>query len=109
MIGRNLKLLREANGFTQEQMASFLKINRSTYANYETDEREAPLEVLENAGHVLGAELNMFFEEDESALKNMLVCAFRTDNLSPEDMEEVAKFKELVLNYLKINRLLKNA
>ena len=109
MIGKNLKLLREANGFTQEQMASFLKINRSTYANYETGEREAPLEVLEKAGHVFGTELNIFFEEDESALRNMLVCAFHADNLSPEDMEEVARLKELVLNYLKINRLLGNA
>ena len=40
-IGRNLKLLREANSFTQDQVASFLGINRSIYSNYESGDREA--------------------------------------------------------------------
>lgn len=106
MVGRNLKLLREANGFTQQQMSSFLDINRSTYANYETGEREIPLDILEKAASVFGTELDVLFEEDEDAVKSMLVCAFRADNLSAEDMHEVAAFKSLVLNYLKINRLL---
>ena len=35
VIGRNLKVLREANDLTQEQMASYLSIGRSAYANYE--------------------------------------------------------------------------
>ena len=106
MVGRNLKLLREANNFTQQQMASFLGINRSTYANYEAEERETPLEILEKAADILGAELSVFFEEDINTVKSMLICAFRAEDLSKEDMEEVAAFKSLVKNYLKINRLL---
>lgn len=106
MVGRNLKLLREANNFTQQQMASFLGINRSTYANYEAEERETPLEILEKAANILGAELSVFFEEDINTVKSMLICAFRAEDLSKEDMEEVAAFKNLVKNYLKINRLL---
>ena len=47
VIGRNLKVLREANDLTQEQMSSYLGIGRSAYANYEAGERETPLEVLE--------------------------------------------------------------
>ena len=35
VIGRNLKVLREANDLTQEQMSSYLGIGRSAYANYE--------------------------------------------------------------------------
>ena len=106
MVGRNLKLLREANNFTQQQMASFLGINRSTYDNYEAEERETPLEILEKAADILGAELSVFFEEDINTVKSMLICAFRAEDLSKEDMEEVAAFKNLVKNYLKINRLL---
>ena len=49
IIGRNMKALREANSYTQEQVAAYLGINRSAYANYETGEREAPIDVLEKA------------------------------------------------------------
>lgn len=106
-IGRNLKLLRESNDLTQEQIASYLGIGRSAYANYEAGEREAPLEVLERSAALLGCELDVLFEEDAEAVKSqMLVCAFRTDGLTDEDMQEVARFKNVVLEYMKMTKLL---
>lgn len=106
VVGRNLKALREANGYTQEQVANFLGIGRSAYANYEAGERETPMEVMERASELFGCELALLFDEDEQAVKNMLVCAFRADNLSVNDMKEVAAFKNIVLNYLKMERLM---
>ena len=106
VVGRNLKALREANGYTQEQVANFLGIGRSAYANYEAGERETPMEVMERACELLGCELALLFDEDEQAVKNMLVCAFRADNLSVNDMKEVAAFKNIVLNYMKMERLM---
>lgn len=106
VVGRNLKALREANGYTQEQVANFLGIGRSAYANYEAGERETPMEVMERASELFGCELALLFDEDEQAVKNMLVCAFRADNLSVNDMKEVATFKNIVLNYLKMERLM---
>lgn len=106
IVGRNLKALREANGYTQEQVANFLGIGRSAYANYEAGERETPMEVMERASELFGCELALLFDEDEQAVKNMLVCAFRADNLSVNDMKEVAAFKNIVLNYLKMERLM---
>ena len=106
-IGRNLKVLRESNDLTQEQIASYLGIGRSAYANYEAGEREAPLEVLERSAALLGCELDVLFEEDAEAVKSqMLVCAFRTDGLTDEDMQEVARFKNVVLEYMKMTKLL---
>ena len=90
VVGRNLKALREANGYTQEQVANFLGIGRSAYANYEAGERETPMEVMERASELFGCELALLFDEDEQAVRNMLVCAFRADNLSVNDMKEVA-------------------
>ena len=106
VVGRNLKALREAHGYTQEQVANFLGIGRSAYANYEAGERETPMEVMERASELFGCELALMFDEDEQAVKNMLVCAFRADNLSVNDMKEVAAFKNIVLNYMKMERLM---
>ncbi|MBO7074479.1 MAG: helix-turn-helix transcriptional regulator [Bacteroidales bacterium] len=106
VIGKNLKSLRVANGYNQENVAEFMGINRSTYSNYESGDREAPLDVLEKAALLFGCDLSLFFEEDQNALKGMLACAFRADNLNIDDMKEVADFKNIVLNYMKMERLL---
>ena len=107
VIGRNLKVLREANDLTQEQMSSYLSIGRSAYANYEAGEREAPLEVLERSASLLGCELDLLFEEDVETVKDqMMVCAFRTDGLTESDMKEVARFKQVVLEYMKMQKML---
>lgn len=106
VIGKNLKSLRVANGYNQENVAEFMGINRSTYSNYESGDREAPLYVLEKAALLFGCDLSLFFEEDQNALKGMLACAFRADNLNIDDMKEVADFKNIVLNYMKMERLL---
>ena len=50
--------------------------------------------------------MELLFDPDKKAVKNMLVCAFRADNLSENDLREVSAFKEIVLNYMKMERLL---
>lgn len=106
IIGNNLKRLREANRLTQEQVSTFLAINRSTYSNYESGDREPPLDVLEKASDLFGCEMSLLFEEDDKAVDEMLVCAFRIDNLSEHDLVEVAQFKKIVKQYQKMNQLL---
>lgn len=106
VVGNNLKKLREANCFTQEQVADYIGITRSAYSNYESGDREAPLEVLEKAAALFGCDLDVLFEENKDVLESMLVTAFRIKDLSKQDMVEVASFKEVVMNYLKMDRLL---
>lgn len=105
-IGNNLKFLRENSGFTQEQVASFLGINRSAYANYETGDRSAPLEVMESVAELYGVDLSDLFETDPSAIQATLLCAFRAEDLDEEDMRQVAVFKSVAMTYLKLNKLL---
>lgn len=107
IIAQNLKALRNYNRFTQDQVADFLGLNnRSTYSNYESGDREAPLDVLEKCADLYGCDLSLLFEENESSTREMLVCAFRVDNIESSDMNEIAAFKNIVKNYLKLNSLL---
>ena len=105
IIGRNIKKLRKANNFTQNDIANFLGIERSAYANYEAGERTFPLPLLEKTAYLLGCELCVLFEKDINTLNNVLTCAFRIDNLGQQDMDQIAKFKNIVISYLKMKRI----
>ncbi len=106
IVGRNLKALREANRYTQQQVADFLGIKRSAYSNYEAGCREAPIEILEKVASLMGCELEVLFEEKKEAVDDMLLCAFRADDLTDSDLSEIADFKNIVLNYMKMKRML---
>ena len=106
IIGQNLCKLRKANNFTQEQVAEYLGINRSTYSNYELGEREMPFELLERAADLFGCDLVLLLEENETVMDEMMLCSFRIDNLLADDLEQIAAFKRIVKNYMKMNQLL---
>ena len=50
----NLLLLRKRKGATQKEVASYLKISRQAYANYETGKREPDIDTLKS--------LSLYFE-----------------------------------------------
>ncbi len=106
IISKNIKRMREACKFTQEQVSQFLGIGRSAYSNYETGDRELPLEVMEKLADLYGCDLFLLYEEDTDIVKNMLTTAFRVDDLSADDMKQIADFKAVVKNYLKMDLLL---
>lgn len=108
IVSNNLKVLRENSGYTQKQLADFLGLNRSAYANYESGERTAPLSVLEGVAKLFGVDVTMLLEAQPSEIKSSLLCAFRADELTAEDMKHVADFKDIAMNYLKMQKLLGN-
>lgn len=107
IIGRNLKMFREASNFTAQKFADLLSIERSTYANYEAGLREMPFDLLEKTADFLGCDLSALLSEDASK-SDLMMCAFRMDNLTPNDAEQISKFKRFVKNYLKMQNLLKD-
>ncbi|MBO5086837.1 MAG: helix-turn-helix transcriptional regulator [Paludibacteraceae bacterium] len=105
IIAQNLKRFREASGCTQDVIASLLGIGRSAYSNYELGEREMPLNHLEKVADFFGCELSAMFNEQASE-EDLIICAFRINDISQEDAEQIAQFKGLVKNYLKMQKLL---
>ena len=106
IIAKNIKLLRQASNYTQESVASFLGIGRSAYSNYESGDRELPLSCMEKLADLYGCDAYMLYEENESVIEDMLATAFRVDNLSPADMEQIAAFKRVVKNSLMMDKML---
>ena len=105
-VAKNLKTLRDANGYTQEKLAEYLGINRSAYANYESGSREAPLAVLEQLANLYGCDLYSLYENNENWEETVLAAAFRVDGLSTDDMKQMAAFKRIVMNDLKMDKML---
>lgn len=105
ILGGNLKKIREKAGFTQSQIADYIKIGRSAYSNYEAGLREVPIDVLERVAKLFGCEPSVLFEENIQTDDIMFATAFRISNLSPADMEEIGSFKDIVLSYLKMERI----
>lgn len=106
IIAKNIKLLRQASNYTQENVASFLGIGRSAYSNYESGDRELPLSCMEKLADLYGCDAYMLYEENESVIEDILATAFRVDNLSPADMEQIAAFKRVVKNSLMMDTML---
>ena len=106
IIAKNIKLMRQASNYTQENVASFLGIGRSAYSNYESGDRELPLSCMEKLADLYGCDAYMLYEENESVIEAMFATAFRVDNLSPADMEQIAAFKRVVKNSLMMDTML---
>lgn len=104
-IATNLKKLREAARYTQDEVSQALGITRSAYSNYESGEREAPYDVLEKVSDLFGCDMYILFEENENADAMILVSAFRLDGLTDEDAAEIVRFKDIVKSYLKMEAI----
>jgi transcriptional regulator with XRE-family HTH domain len=104
-VARNLKKLREAAKYTQDEVANALGITRSAYSNYESGEREVPYDVLEKASDLFGCDMYIMFEENENIDAMILASAFRIDGMTPEDTVEIMRFKDIVKSYLKMKAI----
>lgn len=104
-IATNLKKLREAARYTQDEVSQALGITRSAYSNYESGEREVPYDVLEKVSDLFGCDMYVLFEENENADAMILASAFRLDGLTDEDVAEIVRFKDIVKSYLKMEAI----
>lgn len=106
VIGNNLKMYREKFGLTQEILAEYLGINREEISYYENGKRIAPTQVLSEAAKLFGIDEFDFFETDMESSGIKVALAFRADTLGVEDLRQIADFRKIVLNYLKMKQTL---
>lgn len=61
MLGSNLKRMRTLKNLSQQQVADMLQINRSTYAKYETNKSNPPLNVIYKLTKIFNCDFNTIF------------------------------------------------
>ena len=105
IISAKMKLLRERSGYTQKQIADFLNMPCTVYANYESAHKSTPLPILEAISILYGLDVCDFIDVPKSIQAFPKVSAYSAD-LSPEDMKQLSEFNDIISSYTKMMKLL---
>lgn len=96
ILGNNFKLLRRLNGYTQQQMADFLGVERSCLARFELGERGINVSALEKACTLFGCTLKELEEYKDKDLSKPLHLHRR--DLTTDDLNAIVKVLAIVRN-----------
>ncbi len=106
IVGKNIKLFREKQHLTQDELASFTGISRELLSYYETGAREIPIVSLEKISNWFGVEVADLLEENQENITLRLAFAFRANELNQSDYETISRFQRVVMNFRKMKTLL---
>ena len=106
LINANIKALRNKTGLKQEVVANVLGVKRELISYYETGAREIPLEHFEKLADLFGVELQDLLEVDMTKQKINTAFAFRAEEITNSDLEQIISFKKIVKNHIKISEAL---
>lgn len=87
-IGKRIKELREAKGFTQDKLAKLIGVTKSAVGNYELDLSGPKETVLYKLIEVLECDANYLFQDGISVTKKEF-------NISPCEQEHITKYRSL--------------
>jgi transcriptional regulator with XRE-family HTH domain len=105
IIGKNIIDYRTKLGYTQDHIANYLGVDRTTISKYENDEREISIVSLNKLVDLFGIELEDIIEENEANKSVNLAFAFRSEGILTEDMESIASFQKIVKKYLQMKTI----
>ena len=96
-IGDKLKSLRESSGFTQSNIAKYLKVDQSLISKYETGERVLTASMLEKLAVLFGVNMTAFNQDKADQVKPVFF-ALRASEINEEDLEAISAINRIVLN-----------
>jgi transcriptional regulator with XRE-family HTH domain len=103
-IGRNIRNYRNLQDLNQQQLADYIGVTRELISLIESGKRDISLENLTKLADLFGIELSDLLEEDNEVQDVNLALAYRAND-SIIDLESIASFKRIVLNYKKLEGL----
>ncbi|MHA6482753.1 helix-turn-helix domain-containing protein [Paenibacillus sp. strain BS8-2] len=103
-IGENIKTLREQSGFTQSNLAQYLKVDQSLISKIEKNERSITSDMLDQLSALFGVEIENF--NKDSAPTNRIVFALRANEIDENDLETISAINRIAMNSNFMTRLL---
>ena len=97
VIGENAKRARESNGFSQANVADFLKVDQSLISKFEKGDRNLQSDTLERLANLYGYRVSDF-EHKGGVAKRRMKAAYRTNGISADDMEAIHDIKRIAMN-----------
>lgn len=105
VLGDNIRAYRGNINLTQQELSDYLECDRVSLSYYETGERQPSIDILLKMSDIFGVELDDLLNESSDVLKENLSLAFRKEGMSSKNLNEIASFKKIIKNYIKMNRL----
>lgn len=103
-IGATLKSLRARSGFTQSNIAKYLKVDQSLISKFETGERALTADMLEKLAVLFGVNLTAFDDAVEHVTP--LTFALRASEINEEDLDAISAINRIALNCNFLTQLL---
>jgi len=97
IIGENAKRAREECGFSQANVAEFLKVDQSLISKFEKGLRSLQSEMLERLANLYGTNVSDF-ECADSGPDQKIKVAYRSNGLTTRDMEAIHDVKRIAMN-----------
>lgn len=101
-VGLNIANYRKLLNLSQQALADYLNVNRVEVSYYETGERTIPSTITSKIAKLFGVTEFDLYQEDIK--ESQLNVAFRAQELSTKDLESIAQFKTVAMNYLKMKK-----
>ena len=100
LLSERLKKIRESIGFTQEQVAQALGIERTTYTYYETGKNKPKVERLRDIAKLFGTDVATLIGENDVFDNNFILSDEGVDyGASFEKINELKKDEIMLLLY----------
>jgi transcriptional regulator with XRE-family HTH domain len=108
IVSKNIRELRNIFGYTQAFVAQYLNITPAAVNQYENDARVISESVIEKLALLFNVEEYDLYEENLEKQAVLTSFAFRADELTGSDMQQVSKFKKIITNYINMSEALAN-
>lgn len=93
-IGKKIKLLRDENKITQEELGKYLGVKRSAIANYESGKRRADIETCEKIARYFGVSIDFLIGKSQDDKRDFLYDAeafFSSGSVTEAEKDQVLK------------------